>query len=204
MATRRINQNPRENQIVKLSSNQEAEDFLKNKITELRREVAQLKKENEILKSNGTPKNKVEEEIGKLNAKTIILETELKNSQSIVKDLREKLKQTELEKEKTEKELDAASKRVAPLQKSLEETQAKNKELKEAVSETTFPEEIRISKIGKYMIEEDGTIFIACKVKTTEDGPLETTTLCGNLVAFTTLQEKAQAASNETEEEDNG
>lgn len=202
MATRRIEQPPKE-KYIKKQNKPEVDDFLKTKITELNKELGQLRAENEKLKkSNGENQIsfEIEEEMDKLNTYNISLETELKDAQDEIEILTDANSELVTEKEKINKELEMASSRVDQLQKSLETTMAKNKELKEmAVQPSPFPEEVRISKIGKSMIEDDGTIFIACKVKTKEDGPLETTTLCGNLSAFKGLVEKAEAASEEEE-----
>ena len=47
------------------------------------------------------------------------------------------------------------------------------------------------------MIEDDGTIHVACKVKKSEEGALEATTICGNLGAFNGLYQKAKQISEE-------
>jgi len=209
MSIRRIDEAPRDITIYK-KIKPDTEEFLKSRIQKLNQEIAQLKQnqssgnsekdpnENSKILTSLEEKLTIEkEENAALKIEADELEQQLDNSKSRLEILTQ-------ENARFKKELETASKRIEPLQKSLEDVQAKNKELKATLAEEpSFPEEVLISKIGKYMIEDDGTIFIACKVKTKEDGPLSPTTICGKLGAFTALQEKAQAASDADVDVDN-
>lgn len=134
-----------------------------------------------------------------LKAKITALSELISSKDDDIKKLEEKLEKLptlENQKESLENQLSQAKIALNAAQEEVEELKENN---------SSLPAELKISKIGKATMEEDSTIYVACKMRTNgddTDDALEPVILCASFGAFQGLYQKAKSASQKGASDD--